>query len=108
MGECFRMTDINRFIQIVEDFKIIRDRTQLQITPDALFTNARALFISEQIAQQRGYNNHNQGQTNPEPATEKQIKFLKALKINIPNNLTKQQAFLMIKQKKGEYENENN
>ena len=109
MGECFRMTNINRFIEIIEDFKTIRDRTQLQVTPDALFSNARALFISELIAQQKGQTQTRQVQEIQQvkissPATEKQIKFLRVLGLEIPKGLTKQQAFLLIKEKTSDNE----
>ena len=98
------MNNLNRFIEIIEDFKVVRDRTQLEITPDALFSNARALFISELIAQQKGQTQTRQLQEMQQvkissSATEKQIKFLKVLGGDIPNGLTKQQAFLLIKEK---------
>mgnify|MGYP001606457612 CR=1 FL=1 len=99
------MNNLNRFIEIIEDFKVVRDRTQLEVTPDALFSNARALFISENIAQQRNHNNNNFQTKTSEPATEKQIKFLKVLGVEIPNNLTKKQAFLLIQKKTSENEN---
>lgn len=102
-----KMNNINRLIEIIEDFKVVREKTQLEITPDALFTNARALFISELISEQRGQSQTRQFQQVriEQPATEKQIKFLKNLGVDIPNSLTKKQAFLLIKEKVGDNEN---
>ena len=105
----WKMNNLNRFIEIIEDFKIVRDRTHFEITPDALFTNARALFISEQIAQQRGHNQirqypQAQGVQIEAPATDKNINYLRALGVNIPNSLTKKQAFLLIQKKTSENE----
>lgn len=92
------MINTNRFIEIINDFKIIQNRTGLDITPDALFTNARALFISEQIAQQRG---QNKPIITEQPATTKQLNYLRALNIDVPENLTKKEAFLLIKESVG-------
>ena len=98
--------NFNRLIEIIEGFKVVGNKTQLQITPDALFSNARALFISERIAEQRNHSNNynNHKEIIPISATEKQIKFLRVLGVEIPNGLTKQQAFLLIKEKTSDNE----
>lgn len=98
------ISEFNRLIEIIEDFKLVRDKTQLQITPDALFSNARALFISERIEQRQ--NQTKQFLSKEAPATDKQINFLKILKANIPPNLTKKEAIKLI-QEKTEAENGN-
>ena len=90
------MSEFQRLVEIIEDFKEVRDKTNLQITADALFSNARALFISEMIARQRNYHG---GFKVESPATEKQINFLKILKVNVPYGLTKRDAIKLIKEK---------
>jgi hypothetical protein len=96
------MNEFTRLIEIIEEFKQVRDQTNLEITSDALFSNARALFISERIEQQRFRERPKQSYLIPQVeslATEPQIKLLKKLRIDVPFGLTKKEAIKLISRK---------
>jgi len=91
------MAEYTRLVEIIENFKAVSNQTNLQITPDALFSNARALFISEMIARQNGGTRAQTNQSVDVPATEKQLNYLKVLNIPTPEGITKRQAIILIK-----------
>ena len=85
------------FQDIIKNLKEICKKEELDVSPDCLFENAIKLKISENIDKSHK-EMYNKEKVNPkpfEPATEKQVNFLKKIK-KYQENMSKQEAFKII------------
>jgi len=99
---------------VIEDLKGVIEETGLnEIYDKDIMDFAVRIYLSRRIEEGKDRRvtniknsgkepekNSNMPKISNEPATEKQIHYLKNQKVNVPENLTKQEAFNLIKKLK--------
>ena len=92
---------------IIEILKLVRTNTKTKVTDEVLFENAVKIYISQEIGKQRKFETRGISKPTFSPATQAQIEFLKNRQVKIKNDLSKQEAFIMISNYKNNLKKEN-
>ncbi len=90
----------NRLVEIILSVKKVAKEAGLNCSDDAIIELSGKFHISENIQKQKQpYEKKSSPPKFESPASDKQIDFLKKLKVTIPENLTKRRAMELIKER---------
>jgi len=88
-----------RLVNIIKDLQEIVKDMDLAVDENIIFEQACSFLRGELASEKRPFTSQNKIEKE-EPATIKQLNYLKSLGIKFKDNLTKKEAYQLIKEKK--------